>query len=383
MPDSDFEVDDMARHGTKLVALASAVLVLAAGVPAGAAGTADRTLKLIRLDSGGVQGEVLDINARGQILGYLADAGPIRPILWRRNGAAVAIGVPGGYPHGLNDRGDVVLGASLLSTDPSLWSNGQMTPVAHPSRTVHVLDINNRRQVVGSLTTDSPQQTTAFRWRNGQFIELDGPAGKNTIATAVNERGDVLGLVLEPFGPTVDTFVWRKGAMSLLGLSGEQGNARDINDRGQVIGNRFVGESGSHPFLWQRGTMTDLMAGRPDLNASAADINNAGDVVGRMDSRPALWRHGRTVLIGPAAWTGSAQAINEHGDVAGAFTINRVEDEFDSLVFLWRDGRLLLSEPVIRPLRPRVVGMDESGRIAGYLSNSETGESRPVVWAVG
>jgi probable HAF family extracellular repeat protein len=377
--DSDFEVGDMARPGKKLVALASATLVLVAGVPgrapAAAVGTADRTLRLIRLNSGGAQGVVVDSNARGQILGYLADAGPIRPVLWRRDGTPVAIGVPGGYPHGLNDRGDVLV-------ETSLWSNGRVTPVAHPSRTVSVSDVNNRRQVVGSLTTDFPQHTrTAFRWQNGQFIELHGPEGKNTAAAAVNDRGDVLGGVSEPFGPTVDIFVWRDGAMSLLGLSGEQGNAEDINDRGQVIGNRY-GDSGTHPFIWQRGTMTDLMADRPNLNGSAADINNAGDVVGRMDSRPALWRHGRTVLIGPAGWTGGAQAINEHGDVAGGFAFNRVENEFDSRVFLWRDGRLLLSEPVIHPLRAGLVGMDERGRIAGYLSNSETGESRPVVWTV-
>jgi hypothetical protein len=59
-----------------------------------------------------------------------------------------------------------------------------------------------------------------------------------------------------------------------------------------------------------------------------------------------------------------------------------VDNEFDSRVFLWRGGRLLLSEPVSHPLRARVVGMDERGRIAGYLTNSETGETRPVVWTV-
>jgi hypothetical protein len=46
-------------------------------------------------------------------------------------------------------------------------------------------------------------------------------------------------------------------------------------------------------------------------------------VVGLMDRQPVMWRNG--------------------GDVADAFTINMVKNEFDSLVFLWHDGRLLLS----------------------------------------
>jgi hypothetical protein len=372
----------MARHSKSVVVLASAMLVLVAGTPAaGAASTTDRTLRMIHLDTAGLTGVVTDVNARGQIVGYLQDGGPIRPTLWHRDGARVDIDAPGGYPHGLNDRGDVLLGSSLASSDPVIWNDGRVTPVAHPSLMVSVMDLNNRRQVVGTLSADSPWRTTAFRWQNGQFTELDGPEGTDTGATAVNERGDVLGGLREPFtGPGTDVFVWRNGTMHLLGLPQERGYVRDFNDRGQVIGDRYVGEFGTHPFLWQRGTMTDLMAGRPDDNGGVTDINNAGDVVGIMDSRPVLWRHGRAILIGPAGSTGVALAVNDHRDVAGFIGFPRGDDIVDGRVFLWRDGRLALAEPIKEPLTPVLVGMDESGRIAGYLTNTEMGDSHPVVW---
>lgn len=365
----------MAGHGKRLIAFASALLVLTAGAPAGATvGAADRTLRLIHLESGGLAGSTVDINARGQILGYLQGGGPTRPTLWLADGTRVEIGIDD-YPYDLNDRGDVLVGASL-------WSNGRVVPVSHPSGRVHASKVNNRGQVFGTLSQDPGPSSTAFRWENGQFTEINGPGGEETSALAANERGDVLGRVSDPLtGPAADTFVWRDGVMSLLGLSGEQADVRDLNDRGQVLGNRYL-ESRTHPFLWHRGRTTDLLAGRPGQSGRALRLNNAGDAVGQLGARPVLWRNGRTILIGPAGWTGAAVAVNERGDVAGAFTFEVGEFQYDSRIFLWRGGRLLLSEPVLAPMQPIIVGMDESGRVAGSLRHSTEGGSQPVVWTM-
>jgi hypothetical protein len=62
------------------------------------------------------------------------------------------------------------------------------------------------------------------------------------------------------------------------GQGGLDGHAWDFNDRGQVIGGPYLGDI-THPFVWQRGTMVDLMADRPNTSGHAADIDNAGDVV--------------------------------------------------------------------------------------------------------
>ena len=50
-------------------------------------------------------------------------------------------------------------------------------------------------------------------------------------------------------------------------LGGAGSNPVAINDRGQVSGNSTIaGSSDEHPFLWQDGRMTDLVAG---TNATA------------------------------------------------------------------------------------------------------------------
>jgi uncharacterized membrane protein len=352
---------------TKLIAGFAAILVLVIAAPAGAAvDQAGRMLRLIRLDTGGPHGSVVEINARGQVLGYLQyPDGPARPALWHRYDARPETGFPDDFPYGLNDRGDV-----LVST--GIWRDGRVYAVAHTSGGVAMVAINNRRQVAGTLSNDSPYGTTAFRWQDGQSTETGAPEGMTTIAQAMNERGDVLGFVIENLGPAVDTFLWRNGVTTFLG----QPHAIAVNDRGQVIGN-----SGPHPFLWRQGETVDLMAGHPDQEGWAADINNAGDVVGRMGTRPVLWRAGRTVLIGPAGWTGAAMTVNDHGDVAGAFRFVR-DDHEEIRVFLRRGGRLHLSEPVVAPLGLFLAGMDEHGTIAGTIRNSETGTTQPAVWTM-
>jgi uncharacterized membrane protein len=361
----------MAGRSTKLVAGLAATLILVTGAPAAAAeATADRTLRLIRLDTGGTSGQLVTINARGQVLGYLQSDGPIRPALWHRYDTLPELGFSGDFPVDLNDRGDVLVSSGI-------WRNGRMVPLTRPSGRASGVDINNRRQVAGILTSDTPFTTTAFRWQGGRFTDLGAPAGMTTLAVAMNERGDVLGMIIENMGPVVDTFIWRDGVKTLLG----QTLVTDLNDRGQVIGNRSAGESGLRPYLWHRGRTIDLMAGHPDQEGVVWDINNAGNVVGRMGSRPVLWRAGRTVLIGPANWIGTATTINDHGDIAGVFHFIR-DDYEETRVFLRRNGRLHLSKPVVAPLGVFVLGMDAHGTIAGSIRNSETGDTQPAVWTM-
>lgn len=61
---------------------------------------------------------------------------------------------------------------------------------------------------------------------------------------------------------------------------------RAIDDHGQVVGYSSVaGSAVLHPFLRQDGRMLDLMAGHPAETGQAWDINNAGEVVGNRASR--------------------------------------------------------------------------------------------------
>ncbi|HEY7636924.1 MAG TPA: hypothetical protein VH763_15350 [Gemmatimonadales bacterium] len=58
-----------------------------------------------------------------------------------------------------------------------------------------------------------------------------------------------------------------------------------INSRGQVVGVSFGGPNGSHAFLWQNGVLkdlNDLVDIAPDVLQSAQDINDAGQITGRV-----------------------------------------------------------------------------------------------------
>ncbi len=70
-------------------------------------------------------------------------------------------------------------------------------------------------------------------------------------------------------------FLWENGTMTYLGL----GDARAINDSGQV-----VGSSGVNAFLWQNSTMTDLntliSTDSGWVLIKATDINEIGQIVG-------------------------------------------------------------------------------------------------------
>ncbi|MES2740748.1 MAG: PEP-CTERM sorting domain-containing protein [Pseudomonadota bacterium] len=100
-------------------------------------------------------------------------------------------------------------------------------------------------------------------------------------------------------------------------LGGASSAATAINDRGQVVGYSATGGSGSHATLWGGGAATDLgTLGGADSRAYG--INNAGQIVGVADGAGAvLWSGaGAHALAGGAG--GVAYAINNAGQVAGA-----------------------------------------------------------------
>jgi hypothetical protein len=128
--------------------------------------------------------------------------------------------------------------------------------------------------------------------------------------------------------------------------------------------------------------LIDLLAGQPDKVGMVWDINNAGDVVGYIDG-PVLWRDGRAIplrLPAEQGWGGQAVAINDHGDVAGRLSHDRANSHTEVRAALWRNGRLLTSPGASgEEIHLSIVGVDDRGRIAGYISDGATGD-RQLVW---
>lgn len=199
-------------------------------------------------------------------------------------------------------------------------------------------DLNQAGQVVGSTgTTDGFNR--AFLWENGTMIDLGSLGGGYSWATAVNDLGQVVGGAFLP-DSTYHAFlvnpqggVWfqdsdldgRNDFMIDLGtLNGTtDSEAADINNAGQVVGN-----SGDRGFLWDADTgMTDLGTPLGFTYISASGINEAGQVTGSASyyvdgnhNSAFLWdaANGMTILGAGGAYTDSlGAALNDAGQVVG------------------------------------------------------------------
>ena len=89
------------------------------------------------------------------------------------------------------------------------------------------------------LTTAGDEH--AFRWRDGQMIDLGTLGGTASFATDINDRGDIVGWSHDATGARVP-FLYRDGQMTPLppGL----GDEPSINNRGEVVGGSFIYSDG-------------------------------------------------------------------------------------------------------------------------------------------
>lgn len=191
--------------------------------------------------------------------------------------------------------------------DPKNGSGGkiktrELSPF-HGDSTSAATAINDSGQVVG-ISGDCDQAVGRYSarhavlWdRNGKVTEIPNLGGTSWHTPMdINAQGDVVGFSNpnEPGDETGDfisrAFLWPHGAAKATDLKTLPGDffseAFAINSRGQVVGVSFGGANGSHAFLYENGVMTDLNdlvgPGFPDILRSAQDINDAGQITGRI-----------------------------------------------------------------------------------------------------
>lgn len=229
---------------------------------------------------------------------------------------------------GINDRGDAVGMAETAVPDP----NGEDMCGFHTKLTCR-----------------------PFFWRDGRMTALPTLGGNNGQASAINNRGQIVGLsettAPDPSCPQGKTAVtqlpvlWEKGeAHALPTLAGEpDGFVQGINDQGQAVGSTGTCTNiQGHAVLWKDGTVIQL----PDIGRAGGDayaINDHGQVAGFVPTPDGstivatLWQNGGVTNLGilPGDHAAFATGVNNRGQVVGS--------TFDSTWswdhgFIWQDG---------------------------------------------
>jgi probable HAF family extracellular repeat protein len=137
-------------------------------------------------------------------------------------------------------------------------------------------------------------------------------------AWGINDAGQVAGVTGSGIGPVQ---VWSDGDVTPVTPAGVVGRPNDISASGQVVG-IFRPGNRPQPFTWQAGVWTAL-PGSP-TSGEALDVNGSGQVLatwwvqrqdGSLVEQDGVWDHGRMHLAPPVLAPGSAEAINDRGEV--------------------------------------------------------------------
>jgi probable HAF family extracellular repeat protein len=212
--------------------------------------------------------------------------------------------------------------------------------------------INDRGEAVGMSETAVPDpngedicgfgtQLTCvpFLWRDGHMTALPTVGGNNGQASAINNRGQVVGFAetanndsscpASAPAPTISPVLWENGQAQPLPLVGTDpdGFANGINDQGQAVGYSGSCIAAKHAVMWKNNTafvLQDLGVARSNI---ANAINNLGQIVGQVRKADgsariaALWQPDGTLTtlgIPPGQHASFATGINNLGQVVGS-----------------------------------------------------------------
>lgn len=261
---------------------------------------------------------VTSINANGQVVGFtnrpVAGTGPFaHAVLWQ-TGSTTAIDLGLQAVYNINAKGQMV---GVNANDHSaLWQNGSTTPinlgVLPGGRYSLAKGINASGQVVGTSATANNANYHAALWQPGSSKAIDlGTLGGNSgsaitgEANDINNSGEIVGDAVTSSGEVHAAF-WHSGSTRAidLGTLGGASIAFAINDRGHAVGYSTANDGYVHAILWKGSQLTDLGAGPGNGDNQAFDINPGGQVVGAYSfeagtatTYAALWPAGSTTAI--------------------------------------------------------------------------------------
>jgi uncharacterized membrane protein len=183
-----------------------------------------------------------------RISGFSVGTNRVRACVWDREGDAwKATALPqkdrlGSNTVPISDDGNFV--AAVDGEVPCLWSrasSGEWTrKVISASASLVPRAVNNAGTVVGVKFTNDGDSHAVIWTSDDGYLELDKPKGyTRSEANAVNNAGAIVGMVDGPRGSKIgpNAFIYEKGRLRVLDEGGPNfTSATAINDHGQVAG---------------------------------------------------------------------------------------------------------------------------------------------------
>ena len=280
----------------------------------------------------GAGGTVEGLNERGEIVGTV----PVGPgatrfnSWWYKDGKMTDLNRCGGIgcrAMDINRAGQIV---GNIGRAAYIHTHGKFIDIAAFVRPPGIaLALNDLAEIVGWYTLipvpgeNYAPEKHAFLYRGRKFMDLGTLGGMDSVATDINDQGQVVGYS-STYGGETHAFLYHNGRMADLGtLGGTESRATGINQKGQIVGSaNLSGSNKPHAFLYSDGKMIDL--GTLDGSDSVATcINDAGTIVGTSGVRGFLYSQGKMVDLSilipqEATWTSLApRCINDRGQIAG------------------------------------------------------------------
>lgn len=251
---------------------------------------------------GGSEAFAYAINDRGDVVGlsrtrgdaaehsFMYRSGPLTDLAPLNSGSFLTYG-----PSGLNNRGQVASG---------IVHNGTYVPALYDSRSGRIsllgtlgssasevfngvaTAVNDFGHATGYSMVDAVVRH-AFLWRDGRMTDI-GSLGGYSVAMGINNRDVIVGFSSDtPFGYS-HAITYHDGVMEVINPFGNPTNesvATAVNDRGEIVGYGSTPDgSAFHAFLSVAHTITDLGTLPGGFNSIAYGINDHGDIVGIADA---------------------------------------------------------------------------------------------------
>lgn len=215
----------------------------------------------------------LKINNQGQILGNEEILTPIyksgelvdlssldRPFLYDRNGLTRLPGIEDDWKvTGLNDTGDIVGYTKTYQAFLYRRNTVRLLQSLPGYTNCKPTAINKRGEIVGECT--QREKSAAFFYRDGSMIDIGSLGGPDTVATAVNDRGQVVGF-------------------------------STLSKTEHTTSRNFFSKPETHAILYESGRLVDLNSLLPRdsdwVLEEASGINNRGQIIGHgtLNRRP-------------------------------------------------------------------------------------------------